>query len=93
MEAHVQTHGPITVRRLSALTGMKKSKVNAILYNDLRFVKTERSPLSHVNTRAVWSWSPMPVVRPLERPRINSRNKRARRTATVEYERSIDKSH
>jgi hypothetical protein len=90
MEAHVQTHGPITVRRLSALTGMKKSKVNAILYNDLRFVKTERSPLSHVNTRAVWSWSPAPVVRPSERPRINSRNKHVRRTAAAE---SIDKSH
>lgn len=89
MEAHVQTHGPITVRRLSALTGMKKSKVNAILYNDRRFVKTERSPLSHVNTRAVWSWSPMPIVRPSERPRINSRNKHVRRTAKAEYDKAV----
>jgi hypothetical protein len=90
MEAHVQTRGPITARTLSALTGMKKSKVNAILYGDLRYVKTDRSPLSHVNTRVVWAWSPTPVVRPPARPRINSRNKHVRRAAAAE---SIDKSH
>jgi hypothetical protein len=90
METHVQTRGPITARTLSALTGMKKSKVNAILYDDLRYVKTDRSPLSHVNTRVVWAWSPTPVVRPPARPHINSRNKHVRRKAAAE---SIDKSH
>ena len=89
METHVQTRGPITARTLSALTGMKKSKVNAILYGDLRFVKTDRSPLSHVNTRVVWSWSPVPVVRPPARPHINSRNKHVRRKATAEYDKAV----
>lgn len=89
METHVQTRGPITARSLSVLTGMKKSKVNAILYGDLRYVKTDRSPLSHVNTRVVWAWSPTPVVRPPARPHINSRNKHVRRTATAEYDKAV----
>lgn len=89
MEAHVQTRGPITARTLATLTGMKKSKVNAILYGDRHFVKTDRSPLSHVNTRVVWTWSPTPVVRPLSRPHINSRNKHVRRTAKAEYDKAV----
>lgn len=89
MEAHVQTRGPITARTLSALTGMKKSKVNAILYGDLRYIKTDRSPLSHVNTRVVWSWSPTPVSRPPARPHINSRNKHVRRKAAAEYDKAV----
>jgi hypothetical protein len=86
METIVQTRGPLTAHSLSRLSGMSRSKVNAILYNDLRFVKTERSPLSHVNVRAVWTWSHTPVTRPVTRARINSNNKQVRRKAVKEAE-------
>jgi hypothetical protein len=68
METIVQTRGPLTAYSLSRLTGMKKSKVNAVLYGDLRFVKTEQRPLSRVNPRPVWTWSPVAVPRTNRKP-------------------------
>jgi len=84
MEALVKERGPITAYSLSRLTGMKRSKVNAILHADHHFVKTERSPLGHVTARPIWSWSDTIVPRPPPRQHINSRNKTIRRKARAE---------
>ena len=90
MEQLVQQRGPITAYRLARLTGYKRSYVNALLHTNLHFVKTERSPLSHVTARPVWSWSDTPVTtRPPARTHINSRNKTARRKAKMAYEEKV----
>jgi hypothetical protein len=85
----VKLRGPISAHRLSHLTGFTRAKVNAILHADRHFVKHERSPLSHVNARVVWSWSPEKVPLPPARQHINSRNKAQKRKAKKEYEDSL----
>jgi hypothetical protein len=77
--------GGVTAKRLAGLVGMSKAKVNAILHADRHFVKTERSPLSHVNARVVWTWSETPVNLPKSRVHINSRNKHAKKMARAEF--------
>jgi hypothetical protein len=85
----VKERGPITAYSIGRLTGMKRSKVNAILHADRHFVKTERSPLGHVTARPIWSWSETKVPLPPARRHINSRNKTIRRKANAEYEKSL----
>jgi hypothetical protein len=89
MEEIVKQRGPVSARRLSELMGISRSKVNGILHGDRHFVKHERSPLSHVNARVVWTWSPKKVPLPLQRVHINSRNKLKRRMAQKMYEEKI----
>jgi hypothetical protein len=90
METLVKERGPITAYSLGRLTGMKRSKVNAILHADRHFLKTERSPVSNVTARPVWTWSDKPVPLPVRRI-INSRNKAIRRQARIEeLKRSAD---
>jgi hypothetical protein len=84
METLVKERGPITAYSIGHLTGMKRSKVNAILHANRHFVKTELSPLSHVTARPVWTWSDKPVPLPQPRRHINSRNKEVRRKARAE---------
>jgi len=67
MEDIVKTRGPITAYSIGRILDMKRSKVNAILHSDRHFVKTERSPHSHVTARPVWSWSPELVELPVRR--------------------------
>ena len=90
MEEIVKQRGPISAGRLSELTGFSRSKVNGILHTDRHFVKHERSPLSHVNARVVWTWSPNKVPLPPQRVHINSRNKLKRRMAQKMYEEKIE---
>lgn len=85
----VKERGPITAYSIGRLTGMKRSKVNAILHTDRHFVKTERSPLGHVTARPIWTWSNTPVPLPPARHHINSRNKTVRRKAAIDYEKSV----
>jgi len=89
MEDIVKQRGPVSAHRLSELTGFPRSKVNGILHTNRHFVKHERSPLSHVNARVVWSWSPVKVPLPLQRVHINSRNKANRRLSRKMYEEKI----
>jgi hypothetical protein len=85
MEEIVKTRGPITAYSIGRILDMKRSKVNAILHSDRHFVKTERSPLSHVTARPVWSWSSTAVPLPVRRTHINSRNKAIRRASKKEH--------
>ena len=89
MEEIVKARGPLTAHRLAQLLGIKRSNVNAILHTNRHFVKTERSPFSHVNARPVWTWSPVEVPLPPPRRHINSRNKTIRREAKKAYEESL----
>lgn len=89
MEDIVKLRGPVSAHRLSHLTGFTRAKVNAILHTDRHFVKHERSPLSHTNTRVVWTWSPEKVPLPLIRQRVNSRNKAHKHKAKKDYEDSL----
>lgn len=90
METLVKERGPITAYSLGRLTGMKRSKVNAILHANRHFLKTERSPTSNVTARPVWTWSDKLVPLPVRRV-INSRNKAIRRQARIEeLKRSAD---
>ena len=89
MDELVKSRGPLTAYRLAQLLGIKRSKVNAVLHADRHFVKTERSPHSHVNARPVWTWSETKVPLPPPRRHINSRNKTARRDAKQAYEQSL----
>lgn len=84
METLVKERGPITAHSIARILGMKRSKVNAILHADRHFVKTERSPLSNVTARPIWTWSATPVPLPPPRRHINSRNKDVRRKARAE---------
>jgi hypothetical protein len=79
----------ISARRLSQRTGMKKSKVNAILHGDRHYVKCERSPLSHVNARVVWMWSEKETELPKARTRVNSKNKNLKKSAREAVEQKI----
>jgi hypothetical protein len=89
MEEIVKQRGPISAHRLAELTGFSRSKVNGILHANRHFVKHERSPLSHVNARVVWTWSSKKVPLPPQRVHINSRNKHQRRMAQKMYEEKI----
>lgn len=90
MEALVKERGPITAYSLGRLMNMKRSKVNAILHSNRHFHKTERSPISNVTARPVWTWSDKLVPLPVRRV-INSRNKAVRRQARIEeLKRSAD---
>jgi hypothetical protein len=83
----------ISAKRLAERAGVKKCKVNAMLYADHRFVKNERSPLSHVDTQVVWTWSEKPAVRPKNRTRINSRNKTLKKIAQKELQEKMSRAH
>lgn len=89
MDDFVKQRGPVSAHRLSYLTGFTRAKVNALLHANRHFVKNERSPLSHVNTRVVWTWSPTKVPLPPARHRVNSRNKAQKYKAKKEYEDSL----
>lgn len=88
MEAQVQNlvkeRGPITAYSIGRHLNVKRSKVNAILHGDRHFLKTERSPLSHVTARPIWSWSNTVVPLPPPRQHINSRSKVVRRAARAQ---------
>ena len=85
METLVKERGPMTAYSLGRIMKMKRSAVNAILHANRHFVKTERSPLSNVTARPVWTWSDKVVPLPVRRT-IDSRNKEARRRARAEAE-------
>lgn len=81
----VAERGPISARRVAHVLGVSKRLVNGVLHSSTKTCKTERSPLSNVCTRPVWTLSDTPV-RPSFRRKINSRNKNDRRKARSEYE-------
>jgi hypothetical protein len=85
MEELIKTRGPITAYSIGRILNMKRSKVNAILHANRHFVKTEKSPLSHVTARPVWSWSSTVVPLPVRRVHINSRNKAIRRASKKDH--------
>lgn len=76
----VQERGPVSARRIARILNVKRRLVNGILHSADKTCKTERSPLSHVNARVIWTISEKPV-RPDMRKKINSRNKAFRRAA------------
>lgn len=77
----VQERGPITAYSIGRHLGVKRSKVNGVLHGDRHFLKTERSPLSHVTARPIWTWSDSVVPLPPPRQHINSRNKALKKKA------------
>lgn len=89
MDELVKTRGPITAHRIAHIMNLTRSRVNAVLHTNRHFVKTERSPYSHVNAKPIWTWSEKEVPLPPPRRHINSRNKTVRREAKKVYEQSL----
>lgn len=81
----LKERGPISPKRIQKLTGLSRRCINGVLHGSKFTCKTDTRPFSHVSTRPVWSWSSVPV-RPVDRPKINSRNKIIRRQAKLKVE-------
>jgi len=78
----LKERGPISPKRLAQLTGLSRRCINGALHGSKFTCKTHTRPASHVSTRPVWTWSPVPI-RPSPGPTINSRNKILRRAAKL----------
>lgn len=85
----VHERGPVSARRIAKILNVKRRLVNGILHGADKTCKTERSPLSHVNARVVWTISEQ-TVRPDPRKKINSRNKAIRRAARAAEKNLVD---
>jgi hypothetical protein len=57
----LKERGPISVRRLAALTGLPKRCINGALHGSKKTTKVESAPNNSRNTRPLWTWSETPV--------------------------------
>jgi len=56
----VKERGPMTVRRIANLTGLKVHLVSGALHGSKKTCKVDRCPNSH-NKRSIWSYSETPI--------------------------------
>lgn len=57
----LKERGPVSVKRLKALTGFSKQCINGALHGSKKTAKVEQSPYNSVNKRPLWSYSDVPV--------------------------------
>jgi hypothetical protein len=64
----VKARGPITARRIAALTGLKARLVRGALRGSKKTCQVDRCPNSY-NKRSIWTYSETPI-RPIKVDRV-----------------------
>jgi hypothetical protein len=57
----LKERGPISVKRLKTLTGLKKRCINGALHGSKKTAKVESAPYNSANKRPLWSYAAAPV--------------------------------